>query len=111
MEEILNIGIFESDDDDDIDELLVDHLLNDEATLGPRATLYGRFTLNNMLEEECCNLFRFRKADIVRLARALAIPERVTTIDRVTVFGKFKKRLKIKGTTYLKKCLALLWHF
>lgn len=89
MEEILNLALLLSDDEDeDIDDVIVENLLDNVENIGPRAQLYGRFNLENILEMECVNLLRFSKEHIARLCICLNIPERITTRDRVTVSGK-----------------------
>lgn len=90
MEDILDLVVLISDDeDDDMDDILIENLLNDREVLGPRAQLYQRFDLENMLEIECTRLFRFSKVHIPRLARCLGIPELITTVDGVTLSSKF----------------------
>lgn len=64
MEEILNIGVFiDDEDDEDFDDAVILHILNDRENIGNRGLLYGRFNFEAMLDLECENLFRFHKAD------------------------------------------------
>ncbi|XP_072380479.1 uncharacterized protein [Diabrotica undecimpunctata] len=84
MDAILNVGAFiDDEEDEDFEDALLLHILHDEEQLGNRAILYGRFSLNNMSDIECKNLFRFAKNDIPRLARALDLPD-IFQIENVT---------------------------
>lgn len=88
MDEILLMGAFDSDNSDIDDDFVIHNLQNNE-NLGNRAELYGRFDLDNMLNIECRNCFRFEKEDINRLATALGLPETITSVDRVTINRKY----------------------
>ena len=44
--------------------------------------LYPEFDLQNFNEDECLTEFRFKKADIPRLVRALQIPQILSTKER-----------------------------
>ena len=44
--------------------------------------LYPEFDLQNFNEDECLTEFRFKKADIPRLARALQIPDVIGCYQR-----------------------------
>lgn len=88
MEPVLDLAVLiDNEYDDDIDEALILHILNDEENLGNRALLYGRFNLENLSNTECKNLFRFSKQDLPILCRGLGIPDMITTADRVTLQG------------------------
>ena len=51
--------------------------------------LYPEFDLQNFNEDECLTEFRFKKADIPRLARALQIPD-VTGCYQGTIWDGIK---------------------
>lgn len=90
MEAILDFAaLVDEENDDDMDDALVLHILHDEENLGNRGLLYGRFNLDNLSNLECKNLFRFNKNDLPRLFRVLGIPETITTVDRVTIPGRY----------------------
>lgn len=58
---------------DDAEFLLLYDLYNPQ-NLDLPCELYPRFDLENLTEDECLSEFRFKKADIPRLSRALRIP-------------------------------------
>lgn len=58
---------------DDAKFLLLYDLYNPQ-NLDLPCELYPRFDLENLTEDECLSAFRFEKADIPRLSRALRIP-------------------------------------
>ena len=49
--------------------------------------LYPEFDLQNFNEDECLTEFRFKKADIPRLARALQIPAVIRCYQGTTATG------------------------
>uniref|UniRef100_A0A6P7GED7 Uncharacterized protein LOC114341346 isoform X2 n=1 Tax=Diabrotica virgifera virgifera TaxID=50390 RepID=A0A6P7GED7_DIAVI len=84
MDPILNIAAFiDDEEDEDVEDALLLHILHDDERLGNRAIIYGRFNLQTMSDVECKNLFRFAKNDITRLAMALNLPN-VLRIENVT---------------------------
>ncbi|CAH0562917.1 unnamed protein product [Brassicogethes aeneus] len=85
MDEIINFGALDSDNDDDMDEALIFHILNENKNLGNLRELYGAFDLNSLSETECRKLFRFEKNHLRRLSTALNLPELITTEERITV--------------------------
>lgn len=89
MDEILNIGVFiDDEDDDDLDDAMILHILNDHENIGNRVLIYGRFNFEAMLDLECKNLFRFHKVDIRRLTRALNIPNNIEIFNVTTISGE-----------------------
>lgn len=58
---------------DDAEFLLMYDLYNPQ-NLDLPCELYPHFDLENLTEDECLSEFRFMKADIPRLSRALRIP-------------------------------------
>lgn len=87
MEENLFIEALNDSDhnDSDVDDAAILHILHDEENLGNRGILYGRLNLENITDAESRSLFRFYKNDIIRLAAALGIPERIITKERINV--------------------------
>lgn len=69
-------------DDDDLDDLLVFNIFNDN--LGRRRDIFGWFPLNELLEIEVKQFFRFEKQHILWLAMALGIPDEITTLHQQT---------------------------
>ncbi|KAJ8914166.1 hypothetical protein NQ315_016245 [Exocentrus adspersus] len=98
MEDILDIDLLGSDSDDDLDDLLLYHVLNDN--LGHRADLYGRFSLNAISEIEAKQSFRFEKRHIPRLAEALNIPDEITTRENITLTGVQALCILLRRLTY-----------
>lgn len=89
MEELIDIALFDdSDDDGDLEDAVVLHILNEN--LGNRANFYGRFNLEEISNIEAKTYFRFEKEHIPRLCHALGIPNFVRTPDNITVNGKPK---------------------
>lgn len=99
MEPVLDLAVLiDNENDDDLDEAFILHILNDEENLGNRALLYGRFNLENLSNVECKNLFRFSKQDLPILCRGLGIPDMITTADRVTLHGNKQSFSFMKST-------------
>lgn len=92
MDDLLEIALFERSNF--MDDAILYKLLQgrDEPLL--RSNKYGRFNLQNLTEQECKLQFRFQQNDIPRLAKALALPEKIETQHRYTVSGKLKKKLR-----------------
>ena len=84
MEDIVNNHLF-IDEDDDLDNLIVIHILNNDL-LGNRAALYGAFDLQLLNNAQCLSMFRFEKDQIPRLTRALGLPQQIR-VARVTISG------------------------
>lgn len=91
MDDILHPILIDEDDenDDDLDDLVMRHILHDEELLGNRAALYGNFDLALYNETLSLAMFRFSKMDIPRLARVLRIPNPIV-VNRVTLTGMYK---------------------
>lgn len=106
------------EDDDDVDDLILMHILHDDELLGNRAAIFGAFDLRLYNNTRCLSMFRFLLEDIPRLATALILPDPMV-VNRVTVssnFLKFKPILKLfnselffhVATTGLCMCLRRL---
>lgn len=89
MEDIILLDALNGSDysDDDFEDALVLHVLHDDQNLRHRAALYGVFSLDDLFEIECKQMFRFHKNYIGRLCRALGIPEQIRTDTRECISG------------------------
>lgn len=90
MENILEVIIIGGGNDDDIEDAILFEILNaGENAIGNRALRYGRFDLDELLPAEVKLHFRFHRDDIIRLVRALHIPDEIITESRHNVSGKY----------------------
>lgn len=74
------------EEDDDLDDLIVIHILNDNDLLGNRAALYGVFDFQSLSNAQCLSMFRFEKDHILQLVRALGLPQQLL-VNRVSISG------------------------
>ncbi|XP_023015958.2 uncharacterized protein [Leptinotarsa decemlineata] len=88
MNNILEAVIIGGGYDDDIEDAILFEILNEgENAVGNRAERYGRFDLNELVPAEVKNNFRFDKDNIIRLARALGLPNEIVTQQRHRISG------------------------
>ncbi|KAF5307115.1 hypothetical protein FQR65_LT18449 [Abscondita terminalis] len=89
MEDILVATVFNDDEDDDVDEAVILHIRQGNGNLVHRALLYGE------------------KDDIIRLSRALNIPHRINTPDRISVSGPQGLCMLLRRLAYPNRLLEL----
>lgn len=102
MEDIINMAILDEWEDDDIDDLMIINLIGGGG-IGNRAELYGNFDFHALNTQEAKEYFRFEKADIPRLARALNLPEQIILEDRHSVSSRVQYYIAYKIVHYLLK--------
>lgn len=91
MDVIIDNLVFDNEDDfedDDLDDMILNHILHGEALLGNRAALYGAFQLDTLNDTQCLSLFRFKKEHLQPLKMALGIPEQIF-FNRINLSGKY----------------------
>lgn len=97
MDEDLEAIIIGGGNDQDIEAAILMHILRDEQDGGAQQQ---RFTLDEVPDENCKFLFRFKKDDIYRLYHALQIPEFVRTYNENKVTGITALCMLLRRLTY-----------
>lgn len=86
MEELLNVFVEEEHEDEDIEEAVLFHLINQRERR--RRNIYDRFNLQLMLPHDIKSNFRFEREHILFLAECLRLPAVIRTRTRNVVSGK-----------------------
>lgn len=84
MEQILEAVILGGGDDDDVEFIILDHILRDENDEGRGPP----FDLANLTDEEVLKNFRFQREHLPRLKNVLNIPNNLVTHAGDHVDGK-----------------------
>jgi len=77
--------------DSDVEDVLLYEMASFRADIRIRSDQYDRFDLDALTPQECRQLFRFEKDDIVMLEAQLGISARVRTEARYQVTGKRRR--------------------
>lgn len=90
MDEILELACLEAITTDDIELILLNELIFFRSDINVRSATYGHFNFDKLGDEECRQLFRFKKTDMERLRLSLRVPDVIITTERYRVTGNYK---------------------